>query len=120
MLLDLFLKIKRNRRVYVSADNNDVCKKVLFKLKQKYKVRIMVTVQDSVEPGNLVYESMKHQIAKCNFCFVLIAENLSSFQKKEIKEMKKQKKRIVPILLSDETVLPTILSDISPLKYDDL
>lgn len=115
-----FVKVKTNRYVYISEKNETCCSDILLQLKKKYKSRIIVTAHECMDAGDLKSDMMRHMIEMCSFCIVLIDGELSPFQKKEIKEMKKQHKRIIPILLSKESELPTILTDIVPLKLTDL
>lgn len=116
----LFLRIKLRRYVYISLKKDSICLNILERLKAKFKSKILVTAYDQMEGGDLIDNLIKQKIAMCNFCVVLIDGELTTFQKKEIKEMKKQNKRIVPVLLSKDSVLPSALANISPIKYDEL
>ena len=107
------LILHKKRYVYVSYTQSENTDDAFKKLKAIYKKSILITVLDGIEPGDCLYDSMMVKIHESNFCIVLIDKELSSFQKKEIKEMKKQNKKIIPILVSKDTKIPKLLSNIS-------
>lgn len=69
---------------------------------------------DSLEAGEKVETEVKKKISKSSYCFVIVTSYISPVQKKEIKEMKNQRKVITPILI-DGIKSPTQLSDYVPI-----
>lgn len=111
--LVICLSLHKKRYVYVSYTKSEYTEEAFEKIKAIYKKRILVTVLDGMEPGDCLYDSMTMKIRESNFCIVLIDKELSSFQKKEIKEILRQNKKIIPILVSKEAKMPKLLSNIS-------
>ena len=111
--LTTILRLRKKSYVYVSYSKTETTQGAFEKLKAIYRKRIFVTILDDVEPGDSLTDSMMIKIHESSFCIVLIDKELSPFQKKEIKEMKRQNKRIVPILVTKDTKIPTSLSYIS-------
>ena len=70
-----------------------------------------------LSPGNKLGNEVKHKIAKSSYCFVIITKDISPVQKKEIREMKNQRKVITPILI-DGIKSPMQLSDYVPIQVD--
>ena len=69
---------------------------------------------ESLEAGEKVETEVKKKISKSSYCFVIVTSYISPVQKKEIKEMKNQRKVITPILI-DGIKSPTQLSDYVPI-----
>lgn len=74
---------------------------------------------ESLVAGNKVETEVKKKIAKSSYCFVIITRNISTVQKKEIREMKMQRKDITPILI-DGIKSPMQLSDYVPIQVDSV
>lgn len=72
---------------------------------------------ESLKAGEKVDTEVKKKIAKSSYCFVIITEYISPIQKKEIREMKNQRKEITPILI-DGTKPPMQLSDYVPIHVE--
>jgi hypothetical protein len=74
---------------------------------------------ESLSPGNKLENEVKHKIAKSSYCFVIITNYISPVQKKEIREMKMQRKDITPILI-DGIKSPMQLSGYVPIQVDSV
>lgn len=72
---------------------------------------------EALEAGKKVETEVKKKISKSSCCFVIVTSYISPVQKKEIREMKNQKKVITPILI-DGIKSPTQLSDYVPIHVE--
>ncbi len=72
---------------------------------------------ESLIAGEKVDTEVKKKIAKSSSCFVIITNYISPVQKKEIREMKNQRKDITPILI-DGIKTPMQLSEYVPIHVD--
>lgn len=70
-------------------------------------------------PGENVYETAPSYIAASKICYVMIGKKVSQLQKYEMSEMKRQNKKIIPILLDATDIAPRIIKDRMPVTYDD-
>ncbi len=75
--------------------------------------------QFTIEPGSTIKNSIKTSINNSSYCIVLIGNEISQTQTFEIKMMKHMKKRIIPILISSDNTLPSYLSGIKAVLYDN-
>lgn len=70
-------------------------------------------------PGENVYETIPSYIASSKVCYVLIGKKVSQLQKYEISEMKRQNKKIIPILLDTADIAPKTVKDRMPVTYNN-
>ena len=92
----------------------DEAKKIMW----KYKGRIFSSTY-TISAGEPILKSLRREIQNASFCIVLIDDEVSKSQVNEIKLMKHFKKRIIPVLISSETIVPSVLSGIKCITLDE-
>lgn len=70
---------------------------------------------DSLNPGNKMDRDIPQCIKRTSICIIIINKKIDAMQKKEISEMKKTHKRIIPIII-DNSIIPSSLSRIIPIR----
>lgn len=104
--------------VYISHSPNDT--DISSKLSESLK-NYTIIGSSYILPGEKLSESSRRGISISSLCMVLITSNdLSDFQKQEIKIMKHLRKKIIPICADDSIEIPQILKDYKAISLDDL
>jgi len=110
-----FFQRERHHKIYISytPEAKSEADRIMWKFKGQ-----MFSSQFSIGAGDSIKDNIHKQIKYASFCIVLVGEELSKMQLYEIRVMKQLNKRIIPVLLSDNTVIPQILSDIQFISFD--
>ena len=107
------------KKVHIFISYSYQNKKVAYDVAGNIKdMSVKVGVEDIPIGGN-IERSIKKLIGNSLVCFVIIGNNISHTQKSEIKEMLKQKKKIIPIIVSRNANMPYVLKDINPITLDE-
>ncbi len=106
----------RTNTIFISYQmtRQDEAKKIMW----KYKGRIFSSTY-TISAGEPILKSLRREIQNASFCIVLIDDEVSKSQVNEIKLMKHFKKRIIPVLISSETIVPSVLSGIKCITFDE-
>lgn len=108
---------KSRSRYYLSFCSSDGV--VVDEMIKNFSKMERVISSNDISIGLPIQDVVKKNISLSSICFVLIGSKVSEEQKIEIKEMKQQGKRIIPILLNEDSVLPASLKHYRAIKIDE-
>lgn len=114
IILLLIMKVQRERQksrlgVFVSYPEGQ--EKAVDMLKEKLASEHVIEGERVIRPGDNIEKEVKRYVSKSSVCFVLISNKISRQQKIEIREITRQKKRVIPLLLSSDVKMPASLKN---------
>lgn len=122
VILLLIMRVQRERQkaqigVFVSYPEGEG--DAVEMLKRKLTNRLVIEGELAVKPGENIEHEVKRYVGKSSICFVLIGDKVSQQQKIEIKEIIRQKKKVIPIRLSPDVKMPTSLKNTKSILLSD-
>ena len=73
----------------------------------------------TIQPGAILADSIKAEIKNSYYCIVIIDNEVSKSQQMEIRFMKQLKKRIIPVLVSEDIPIPQQLCHLKSITLDE-
>lgn len=104
-------------KYYLSFSSSDGA--LVDEIARKLSITERVISSNDISIGLPIQDVVKKNISLSSCCFVLIGSKLSEEQKIEIKEMKQQGKRIIPVLLNEDSVLPASLKQYKSITINE-
>lgn len=117
--LYIILLKKEKRIIYISYSKDD--KLYVKRLIQAFKKnKLLVFSFYDALPGEDKEEFSTRNIKRSSLCFLLVGKNMDAMQKYDFHNMKRQGKKVIPVILPNVTKLPNMIKNIKSMDFDDL